>query len=277
MPLRFGEPLSGLDEYSKYFNPTSQHKFIMEASPGYFFGGLRLASKIHEVLGPINIIFILRDPVRRLFSLYRHLRKGLRIPANMSFEEYVHRSKDALLDLHDSKIEDRGNVFGRGISGGFYVDYLEQWYSVFGSSIKVLFFEHLIKDPLEFMCSLCDFLELRLEIYSAKSFTVENRSMMYRNRALHKIARTVNVKLEPFLRRNYGLKNYLRKVYFLFNETTNDIEFITLTLQSYLESLYSAYNHRLLRLLIDKGYRNFPRWLNTTSSTDMFPRQTKMD
>ena len=95
-PLRYGKELPPIDEYTRYFCHFRGQKYIMEASPQYFLGGRELAQAIYEKLGLIKIIIVFRDPIDRLFSFYKHFKKGMKIPKSMSFDEYISLSEKTL-------------------------------------------------------------------------------------------------------------------------------------------------------------------------------------
>lgn len=73
-PLIDDKELQPIDDYKKYFCHCDDHRYILEATPRYFYGGVKVARAIYERLGPIKIILVFRDPVNRLFSFYKHLK-----------------------------------------------------------------------------------------------------------------------------------------------------------------------------------------------------------
>lgn len=76
LPIQFGKSLSPLDEYLSYFKQLkgSDLRYVMEASPGYIYGGSTIADAMKDLLGEFKIIFILREPVERLVSFYNYLK-----------------------------------------------------------------------------------------------------------------------------------------------------------------------------------------------------------
>lgn len=88
-PLIDDKELQPIDDYKKYFCHCDDHRYILEATPRYFYGGVKVARAIYERLGPIKIILVFRDPVNRLFSFYKHLKGTAWIPKSISFDEYV--------------------------------------------------------------------------------------------------------------------------------------------------------------------------------------------
>jgi hypothetical protein len=187
--------------------------------------------------------------------------------ANISVDEYAVRALNEFIELkHGGKDECiniyKENVFVGGIAGGLYADYLIHWYSIFGDSIKVYFFEDLKNDPLSFMCELCNWLEIDPKIYSFRNFNIENRKITPRMKYLHNTALSINERFEGFLRSHYKMKTILKAIYCFFNETKRKDERFTESTSKQLESVYTRYNDRLIDILRSKGYSNFPYWLS---------------
>src|ERR1043165_9585000 len=114
---------------------------------------------------------------------------------------------EAELDNHR---DDEEALFSRGIREGFYIEYLPPWFENFGERLKILLFEDLKKNSSNFMNDLCHWLNLDFAIYSPTAFRIENQTIGYRNKWLHKTLLAVNKKFESFWRRNIGLKRALR-------------------------------------------------------------------
>ncbi len=145
MPVFYNKKLPPIDEYISYFKRChTKSKYLMEASPRYIFGGEKIARKIYEKLGSIKIIFLLRDPIRRLFSYYKQRKASNEFSEKILFDEYVDRALKGFNDLRNNNKHNNINVYNvnvyiRGLAEGFYYDYLTQWYDIFGDSIKVYF------------------------------------------------------------------------------------------------------------------------------------------
>ena len=48
--LRWGEDLANIKEYEKAFSRYNNQEYAMEATPGYFYGGEKVASKMKDLL-----------------------------------------------------------------------------------------------------------------------------------------------------------------------------------------------------------------------------------
>ncbi|MCF6159556.1 MAG: hypothetical protein E3K32_13525 [wastewater metagenome] len=258
LPLRYGNTISSDNKYTEYFKHYRNEKYLLEATPGYFYGSKTIPQRIYEELGKIKILIIFREPVSRLFSFYKAFKGRMVIPKEMSFEEYVNSCMDHMDVFKDSLVEK--DTPYRGIREGFYSNYLEDWYRYFGDSLKIMFFEHLKDNPLLFMNRLCNWLEINSSIYSSGEFPVENRSALYKNKFLHKAGIIANRRLESFFRKLPKLKQILRELYYFANESSFEDKILPDT-HSHLKSLYIPYNKKLYDMLTEKDYKDMPNWL----------------
>lgn len=262
---RYGEELPSIEKYKSFLCNFNNEKYTLEATPGYFYGGRKVAKAIYDNVGHIRIIVILRDPVYRVFSAYRHFKKGLLIDEKITFPEFIEMSEKIYDGERHLKYEKRKTaVFFRGVSGGFYDKFIKEWYSVFGNKLIVLFFEHMRDDPLKFMCDLCNILHLDPTIYNNKVFRAENKSYIYMNKTAHKLAKGTYKKFESVFSKHYTVKNFLRNVYLVINQNKKrsaDILFDE-EVKGYLENKYLAYNKQLYEFLISNGYTDLPYWLS---------------
>ena len=259
LPLRYGETLPPFEDYMKLFGHWTGQQYLMEATPGYFYGGKNVAKGIRESLGNPRIVFLFRNPSERAFSFFRSLKGKTLLPSEMTFGEYIKKCDERLSsgELFDR----RQDHFFRGPLDGFYINYLNDWYDYFGDSIRVLFFEHLRSDPLRFMIELCKWLDIDHETYTSNNFAIENRTIHYKYKWMHQSAIATNKFLEKQLRRHIKLKQIIRKFYFRINESQNG-DSMQHTEREYLDAMYYEHNQKLRSSLLEKGYSNFPAWLS---------------
>jgi hypothetical protein len=161
----------------------------------------------------------------------------------------------------DNQRDDEEAIFIRGIREGFYIDYLPPWFEKFGENLKILFFEDLKKDSSAFMNDLCHWLGLDFDIYSPADFSVENQTIAYRSKWLHKALLTVNKNFESFWRKNVRLKRTLRALYKGVNAEEKRRERMSDEDRNVLNEIYSPYNKRLAEFLRGKGFTKLPEWL----------------
>lgn len=267
VPILYNQNLPPIDKYKEYFRDcNNQSKYLMESTPRYIYGGGKIAKVIYEQLGLIKIIFLLRDPIQRLFSYYRHMKDNGEVPQTMLFDNYVERALNDLNNLTKGKSLKginvyEENVYVRGLAQGFYCDYLPAWYDIFEDSVKVYFFEDLKYNPVKFMNQICNWLDIDAAMYRSVNYSIENKRICYRNKMLHKIATFVNGTFEGFLRTYYPLKNILRNIYYMVNESNHKGEVMSGTTLNRLQLLYKPYNAKLINILNHRGYTDFPEWL----------------
>lgn len=256
-PLRFGKDLPPIDQYLQYFGHCSVQKYIMEASPAYIYGGSAIAQAIQNQLGDVKIIFSLRDPVRRSFSFYRYRKSRMEIDQRISFDDYIRICESLQPD------DKRNPEFTKywGIEGGFYIDYLAQWFDVFGESVRIVFLERLKDDPFSVLRELCEWLRIDHTVFDdSLQLSIHNISVSYKNPTLQRVAVRVNKQGEMFWRSHPRIKRILRSMYYAINERPAE-ETMSDDAVAYLESLFSLHNIRLATQLSKRGYTNLPYWM----------------
>jgi hypothetical protein len=275
-PLLKGGALQPIETYAAYFEAGKNCKYRMEASPRYIFGGTRIAAEIHRQLGLIRVLFVLRDPVARMISYFQNMQRNGELPISMKFDHYAERAIQEVGDTipvdYDQPIDVYGKtVFARGLVQGFYADYLRPWYSEFSETVHVSFFEHLTLDPRIAVQQVCIWLGLDPSIYETFDFTQENRSIRHRNFAFFKVASHINQRFEPFWRKHGNLKRRIRRVYCRLNEEHPESSMLSEGVRAELERMYTGPNRKLITLLEQKGYRDFPAWLGRASAAPDAP------
>lgn len=256
MPLRDGNPLPPIEEYQDYFKHCRQQRYVLEASPSYLYGREKIADAILHHCGKVRIIMMLREPVDRLNSFYNHIRSKVMLDHDVSLSSFIRESLEQIDD------HSRQNYFTRGVREGFYSDYLEPWIERFGDDLRIVFFDDLKKDPRQFTFELCKWLNLETESFQESDFTVENKTVYYKNKGLHTAIMVVNRRMEAFWRRNHALKKKLRSMYYSINADKGKKEEMDSETRKLLENLYRPYNGKLTLLLRKQGYTKLPSWLS---------------
>lgn len=129
----------GLDWYSSFFRSSRHKRRVIEVAPTYFHHP-EAAGRILLDLGSIPLVCTLRNPARRVFSLYLHYRKyGL---TRRPFRQAL----DQLPEILDSSR---------------YATHLSRWIDVFGrDKLLVLFLEDLAADEAAYVSRLCRHLDV---------------------------------------------------------------------------------------------------------------------
>lgn len=148
-------------------------KVRLEATPYtlYARGSVR---RIQAILDNPGFLFVLRDPVDRLFSNYwMELNRGRPFVRNKSFRQFV-----------DQQIKSR-NALPNALKVGRYADYLPSFFKAFGTSkVTIFFFEEFRKRPVANLKTLCNRIGIDGDFYTTYRFQVHNRSIVPKARWL---------------------------------------------------------------------------------------------
>jgi hypothetical protein len=255
-PITHGDGvLPGIDDYAKHFGHCGTQEYRLEASPQYFHGGQPLISAMKTVLLRPRIIVTLRDPVDRLWSVYRSLKVRRTLPESMTFDSYVSRCEE--LRAAGGALTLQNRAFWT-LSGEFYVEHLRAWLDGFGEDLRIVFFEALAEDPVGVVRGICEWLRIDEQIVESFSFTVENRTVENRSRILHRIALTAN--REGLLRDRRRLKAPLRRAYYRINRMPQR-ERMSEETRRRLEGTFANANAALAQELRGRGLKDLPAWL----------------
>lgn len=257
LPLLYNEPLQPISSYEDQFSHCTYSTYRLEATPAYIFGGIKIASEIRNTLDDVKIIIILKDPVDRLVSFYQRKKATFQLPAELTLREYV----KLCLNKTPQELELRENQVYTGISLGMYYQFIEPWLKIFGSNIKVVFFDDFKKDTSLFMNDLSKWLQIDSEFYKDFEFDIKNKSLNYKNRMLHRIAVSANNAGQRFWRTNPDLKKRILGVYYKFNGSSfknQDVDDETL---KFLREHFVPANTELHKILNSYHINNLPKWI----------------
>lgn len=117
-----------------------------EVCPTYLYSNVAAAA-IAKVRPDAKIVAILRDPVNRSFSAYRHMRaRGAEAAQDMG----------AALEAEASHIRDNWQVMSHYLAGSRYADQLARYYEHFPrEQILIVPFEQLTADPIGWTNRIC--------------------------------------------------------------------------------------------------------------------------
>ena len=235
--------------YDRLFPADMPSALRLEASTGYLGYSAIVAPRARQLLGEhAKFIFILRDPVDRLFSYYRYRKGNQAFPDTLSFADYLEAceayEKSAIkhpdLDEYDLQI----------MMHGKYATHIHDFIECFGrDAVLLLAYETLSSDPVAFMQNVCQFAGIDPAIYADFEFKKVNVSVSARIGFLHRIALFINHRLERFLRRNPHIKDALKTVYMRLNTTQSNDQNMPDDLHRKLNHYYSASTDALLALV----------------------------
>ncbi|WP_296062161.1 sulfotransferase domain-containing protein [uncultured Amphritea sp.] len=219
--LLFGNELSSVSSYEKYFNPKGAEKYLVDGTPGYFVGGEIIANKIKEECGPSKIIITVRDPTDRSYSLYKHVRNKQGYSLDESFDEFVIKS----IGFSANHIDEE-NVRYLCMEENRYGKLITEWSHTFGDeSILILDYDKL--NEIEYIRkNVGQFLDVDL---SGISIPRDNVSTKPKYGFIHKQALKLNALFEPVLTKSPYFKRMLSRIYYMINSSieTESVQVVT--------------------------------------------------
>jgi hypothetical protein len=190
--------VNGIDKINHYFTSCNHKKIRLEGTPSYLYSS-KAPQYIKESLPDVLLIFMLREPVSRLISLYRYLRQIGVIDYKLSFDEFV----DAQINVHEWP-------GFNSLYSGRYSEYLPNYFNIFSADeIKIFKFSDLINNPRDILGSICDLVNIDFTFYNNYRFAIHNPSFGVRNYQIHHLYLKLG---EQFSIRKYSTKPRLRNI-----------------------------------------------------------------
>lgn len=180
----------GVGWYKKHFLGTSEslHR-VTEVAPSYFHDD-NVPSRILSDLGDdVILIIVARDPVRRSWSHYLHLRR------------YGYTSLD---------IKSASKLYPEILEASKYKERARLWERYFGSNIKYLSINDLKKSPKCFAMKLCDHMKIDYIDVPSELYRKSNEATSSRNPSLAFFVNNLADKLRS--NRLYFIVNFAKKI-----------------------------------------------------------------
>ena len=255
-PFKIKDMDKNLEAYKKFFAGYSAQRYVMEATPGYFYGGKESADAINNFSPESKIIFVLRNPVQRLFSFYKYKKSLGHIDGNLNFGSYINECKK----VSDNQSIKKENYDFWAIVGGNYASLLSEWYNVFGNRLKVFFFDDMVKDEPKFIEEICKWLDLDKSEIDDSRTKVQNKSMIYRSKGLQRVATSFDRMFSGVWYYLPWIKWPFSGIYNLLNAKPNT-ETIPDSLKTELTQYYQSDLQKTREILKERQIENFPGWL----------------
>lgn len=252
-------------EYTQYFPPEDLRRYRMEASPGYLFRAKDIAEEMRRHL-PLEtrLIFLLREPVARLISFYlAQTSKVGSIRQSVNFDDYVRLALDGgdltVINQDVSLAMHMVNRVHEGSYAGSLREFMRVWPR---DQLFVGFVESMQQDPRRFICEVCSFLDLEPGFYDRYGFPVENRTHTPRFGRLHRLAHSLNRRLERDLNRFPSVRQAVRSIYNALLTTRGATKPLASTeTRQRLHNFYAKPNEDLLSLCTGEFGVSIPDWL----------------
>lgn len=179
----------GIDWYEHLFVDSDHRKPLVEIAPTYFHSD-EARDRIRKYIPDCRILCTLRDPVERLYSLYKlMLEYGV---TNLSFEQAV---EEHPLMMASSQYEYN----------------ITRWFETFGrENVAVFLFDDLQKDPAKYLQMICHHLGLEPPRLPPERLRSTEKEAPARN---YQVAR-LGLRLSHWLRgmQFYGVVNIARRI-----------------------------------------------------------------
>jgi len=262
-PLRFGETTGPLESYADHFRHWRGERYAVEATPGYFHGGQRIASAINQTCPHARVLVLLRSPSDRCWSYYRFVKSRASIPADMDFESYLDRCED----LHARGLDElRQNRSFLGLGGGCYAKWMGGWSAEMGDRLKVVYFDALESGASGTVQDICAWLGIEVDVVDEFDLAVENKTEQVRSRPAQRLALAVNRRAEGYFRRHPATKRRLRSLYYLANREPSRLT-VSDAAARQMADFYRPYDDLLAQQLDAMGVAPAPWWPGPTDCT----------
>jgi hypothetical protein len=255
-PLRHRGPVPPLDTYRQHFTGWQGERYAFEATPTYSYGGRPVIAAVRDTLERPRIVLILRNPVDRLWSAYTFQRELGNLTGFASFEDYVAACRRRRRDGSDLVPGDHMH----GLYIGYYSDYVPLWLESFASEIRVIFTEHLTRDPVSVMGGLFEWLGIDPAVATTMDLAPRNRTNHPRSVRAARLAYSVKRTAERYGRVPTAIREPLRRGYQRIN-SGKPPKAMTQEMRQELEQVYRKSNEQTAAALREHGYTELPPWL----------------
>lgn len=256
-----GSHVSSLDDYRRRFEHWDGQRYLLEASPRYWFNPDTVIPAMQQTLDRPRVIIALREPAARLWSSYTYLKSRARIDGSMSCDEFI-----TACERLEGGPDDPTSGPVTPLMVGMYTSYLPKWLDAFGEDLRIVFADDLFANPMRVVTSLCEWLDLPADRVGSFSFGARNQTVNPRSRAIAKVVWAVRPVGTWVLRKQPGIRSALLKAYARLNGRAQAEELSPET-RARLESLYRESNEETKRLLASAGYSNLPAWLRPAGAS----------
>ena len=255
-----GDPVSDAAKYAAYFSPQPSASVLFEASPNYLAYKENVAPRIKTLLPDVKLLFVLRNPVARLYSHFNFAKGKLEIPRALTFEEFIdlcERFGRNEITPDEAGIAEKHL---RALEIGNYGAHLADFYAVFDAAdIKVVFFDELKTSPETVLMEISDFIGIDAAFYRDFVMGRANVTFSARLKYLHYAALLLNRLSESLLRHRPGLKQSLVKIYKTLNQSQQGYAPMQAATREKLLHYYAPSNAKVKTLL---GSQASPAWID---------------
>lgn len=186
----------GLEGYNHFFrhclsSGSRKPHIFLECTPDYLYQETAL-NVLSELIPQPTIVFILRNPVMRAYSLFQFARNNMAVlDKKLNFDEFIVQVKEAKAEYLTNR-----PILRNTLEHGKYINYLKEWLERFGqSSLLVLLFEDMKSNPKRCMKQLATHIGINHQFYESFNFEIKNPTVTIRSQTLHRFKRKWKGKL----------------------------------------------------------------------------------
>jgi hypothetical protein len=245
-------------EYERYFRHCGDERYVLEATPNYWYAGDRLLDTTEDMLGAPRYIISLRDPVERFWSDFTYMKSKVLLPRELSAGDYLSRCEELRRDGVEFT---EANRYYRTLSTGFYVEHLPRWIERLGARLRFVFFEDLVADAAGVVNGVFAWLELAP--MPALDLAAQNTTNSVRSEPIQRVAHRVARLTDSATRRYPKAKQVLVDAYERLNRGAPREELLDEATRARLEELFAPANRALRDVLVAAGYDDLPKWLES--------------
>jgi len=182
-----------VDAYLSRFKRKEAGRVRLDATPNYLYD-IGCAQRIATALPDARVVLILREPISRLVSWFRHSLFQGRLAPGTDFERWVRAQ------LVDERPDHEVGYLERSVRHGRYSSYVSEYLETFGQErVHVIWFDDLVAQPRRTLQDLSAVAGLSPSFYDAYDFRPENESSQFRyRRAYFAYLRTAKALLRLF-------------------------------------------------------------------------------
>jgi len=248
------------EKYKRSFlNYIGKESILLEASPRYARRYSEVSRKIGSVIPDCKIIYLIRNPIDRLVSVYRSVNRSGAFVNGVSIDGFI----QAIYKQDMSIFVDEEQSIGvmNELRLGLYAPIIRKLIKEFGTEqLFVESLESLSKMPNDVMTRICEFIEIKEGFYEKYSFSVENPSVSAKSPKIYKMALIINAALEPILNRFPIVRLNIRNLHHALN-TSGHKDVPSAQSLKLLNSYYSNDQQELYKLVKHLGTCSIPQWL----------------
>lgn len=155
----------GISRFAEYFDPHTNARYFLDATSDYMYAA-GVPRRIWKTTKRPTLLFVLRNPVERFISDYRHALREKHVPSGTTLGKY----------FQEQRLDEPGVPLAfRALAQGHYHRYLARFLEYFDlSDMRVVWFENMIAEPHATMAKLVKSIGLDPDIYRAYRFVRHN-------------------------------------------------------------------------------------------------------